>query len=162
MAFAQAHGFKIGTVNVDQHHHYGHLPLVPPSDPMQLLRDARAVEATHTSKTAAYAPKCRPGSRAKVTQDIMNWITTDSARISSAGTPTSILWFHGPAGGGKTCIMREVVALREVGAAYSVLLLFNKGCWARQRDAICGHHRLSICQERRSAGGHVAGHTRET
>ncbi|TEB30953.1 hypothetical protein FA13DRAFT_1792074 [Coprinellus micaceus] len=89
------------------------VPCYLPPDPMQLLRDARAVEATHTSKTAAYAPKCRPGSRAKVIQDIMDWITTDSARISPASTTTSILWFHGPAGGGKTCIMREVVSRCE-------------------------------------------------
>ena len=113
MAFREAHGFKIRTVNIDQHHHhYDHTPL-PYSDPMQLLRDAQAVEATHTSTTAAYAPKCKPGSRAKVIQDIMDWIAANTSQTSPAGAPTSILWFQGPAGGGKTCIIREVVTRCE-------------------------------------------------
>ncbi|TEB30956.1 hypothetical protein FA13DRAFT_505578 [Coprinellus micaceus] len=80
---------------------------------MQLLRNAQAVEATHTSTTAAYAPKCKPGSRAKVIQDIMDWIATNTGQTSPAGAATSILWFQGPAGGGKTCIMREVVGRCE-------------------------------------------------
>lgn len=113
MAFREAHGFKIRTVNIDQHHHHHNYRPLSLSDPMQLLRDAQAVEASHTSTTAAYAPKCKPGSRAKVIQDIMDWIATNTCQTSPAGAPTSILWFHGPAGGGKTCIMREVVACCE-------------------------------------------------
>ncbi|TEB30942.1 hypothetical protein FA13DRAFT_1688564 [Coprinellus micaceus] len=127
MAFTQAHGFKFDTLNIDHHEHshshtHMHHPtptLALPLDPMQLLRDARAIEATHTSTTAAYAPKCRPGSRTKVIQDVMDWITTSTVRMSPSGSQTSILWFHGPAGGGKTCIMREKMGLLTASYFFS-------------------------------------------
>ncbi|TEB22868.1 hypothetical protein FA13DRAFT_1670464 [Coprinellus micaceus] len=96
-----------------------------------ILNEARAVEAPHTSRTAEYAPKCKPGSRALVIQDILDCLATieEEDEVGRGGrgrrrrgggrdirddgaddaTPIkSILWFHGPAGGGKTCIMREV------------------------------------------------------
>ncbi|KAF6760477.1 hypothetical protein DFP72DRAFT_882294 [Ephemerocybe angulata] len=78
-----------------------------PVDPMSLLREAREVEATHTSKTAVYAPKCKPGSREQIIGDIVGWV---QMACSAQGyvPPRSLLWFQGPAGGGKTCIMREV------------------------------------------------------
>jgi hypothetical protein len=71
------------------------------------LDNARAIEATHTSNTASYAPKCKPGTRKQILDHIMDWVVDEQA--------TSMLWFQGPAGGGKTCIMREVVT-RCVGA----------------------------------------------
>ncbi|RXW13046.1 hypothetical protein EST38_g12808 [Candolleomyces aberdarensis] len=71
------------------------------------LDNARAIEATHTSNTASYAPKCKPGTREQILDHIMDWVVDEEA--------TSMLWFQGPAGGGKTCIMREV-ATRCVGA----------------------------------------------
>lgn len=105
MAFAHSHGFSIDTFNAESHSHT-HFHSRPPPDPMQILRKSRAVEATHISRTAAYAPKCKPGTRAKVIKDMGDW-------VGKEGVETPILWFQGPAGGGKTCIMREVVAQCE-------------------------------------------------
>lgn len=115
MSFYKARDFSIGTATFNAntfsggtHIHYHGQAMG--SDPMKILSDARAVEATHTSKAASYAPKCKPGSRALIIQDVTDWITSGGAG-KEAGAPTmSILWFQGPAGGGKTCIMREVVA----------------------------------------------------
>ncbi|KAJ3525953.1 hypothetical protein NMY22_g10363 [Coprinellus aureogranulatus] len=117
MAFYKAHDFSIETATINSktyngvtHTHYQGRTMG--SDPMRILSAARAVEATHTSRTASYAPKCKPGSRARVIQDIMTWINNEGTVTSSkqGAVRTSILWFQGPAGGGKTCIMREVVS----------------------------------------------------
>ncbi|KAJ2929099.1 hypothetical protein H1R20_g7993, partial [Candolleomyces eurysporus] len=79
---------------------------------LEILHRYRALEATHTSKTAASAPKCKPGTRFKTVEDIMRWATG----LGAVSTPTpdsgkSVMWLQGPAGAGKTCIMREVTRL---------------------------------------------------
>ncbi|KAF5339865.1 hypothetical protein D9611_009180 [Ephemerocybe angulata] len=94
-----------------------------PADCLELLHKARAIEATHTSKTAAYAPKCKPGTRIHVITDIMNWAT--AGRKDSERTSTSVLWFQGPAGGGKTCIMREVVDQCQKGGLLAAAYFFS-------------------------------------
>src|SRR5687767_4781419 len=75
---------------------------------MALLFDKSAMEATQDSPTAAYAPKLMPGTRAKVINDIMAWIAHQGQSSKTPAPQTSILWFSGPAGAGKTCIQREV------------------------------------------------------
>ncbi|RXW21070.1 hypothetical protein EST38_g4788 [Candolleomyces aberdarensis] len=81
---------------------------------LEILHKYRALEATHTSKTAASAPKCKPGTRARAVEDIMRWAT--DLGVVSTSTPgpdseKSVMWFQGPAGAGKTCIMTEVARL---------------------------------------------------
>jgi len=75
---------------------------------LDILDKERSVEATTKSNTAECAPKCHPKTRQQVTGDLMAWIE-DPRRDPSQ----SILWFEGPAGAGKTCIMREVAARCE-------------------------------------------------
>ncbi|EAU83555.2 hypothetical protein CC1G_04811 [Coprinopsis cinerea okayama7 len=81
----------------------------PAKDPIATLLGHSAVEATHESSTATFAPKCMPGTRTQVINDIINWIPSGDT------SNKAILWFSGPAGGGKTCIQREVAkqALEE-------------------------------------------------
>lgn len=126
MSFSQSRDFSVGAytythVSGDAYNY--NLP--PTAGPLKILRNASAVEATHASRTASYAPKCRPGSRARITQDIMDWIRVDDVGGEQAPghVSTTILWFQGPAGGGKTCIMREVVSLCE-GLGYTVVSYF--------------------------------------
>jgi hypothetical protein len=75
------------------------------------------LEATHTSKTAASAPKCKPGTRVKAIEDITNWADdvpvdpNSSEEVEVEVEVESVLWFRGPAGAGKTCIMREVTRI---------------------------------------------------
>jgi hypothetical protein len=73
---------------------------------LEILHRYRALEATYTSKTAAGAAKCKPGTRIKAIEDITSW--ADDAPIDPSSPVESVLWFRGPAGAGKTCIMREV------------------------------------------------------
>ncbi|KAF5339845.1 hypothetical protein D9611_009162 [Ephemerocybe angulata] len=111
MAFQNASQFSIGNATFSADTHNVTVVQQPVFvDPMKILHDNRAVEATHTSTTAAYAPKCKPGSREQVIQDITSW-AREPKQVAS-----HILWFQGPAGGGKTCIMREVaLRLQETG-----------------------------------------------
>ncbi|KAJ3516048.1 hypothetical protein NMY22_g14297 [Coprinellus aureogranulatus] len=110
MAFRNARNFTIDAFHSTINHHASYYP--PPSrDPIAILDAARAVEATHTSRTAAYAPKCKPGTRVKIIQDIVawaEWMAHAPVPADPKSKPASMLWFQGPAGGGKTCIMREV------------------------------------------------------
>ncbi|TFK24249.1 hypothetical protein FA15DRAFT_669792 [Coprinopsis marcescibilis] len=69
---------------------------------MRFLLSHCAIEATHDSETAAYAPRCKEGTRTDILHSIMGFVFSG---FQSATT----LWLSGPAGGGKTCIQREVV-----------------------------------------------------
>ncbi|TFK22790.1 hypothetical protein FA15DRAFT_671123 [Coprinopsis marcescibilis] len=73
--------------------------------PMDTLRRHCAFQATHESETAAYAPRCKQGTRMTVLEDIMGWTTG----VVDETAHLSMLWLAGPAGGGKTCIQRDVV-----------------------------------------------------
>ncbi|KAG2018291.1 hypothetical protein CC2G_007730 [Coprinopsis cinerea AmutBmut pab1-1] len=70
------------------------------NEPLPILRLLRhcTIEATHESSTATYAPKCKPGTRLQVIGDIQSTISDVKP----------LVWVSGPAGGGKTCIQREV------------------------------------------------------
>jgi hypothetical protein len=82
----------------------------PALDPaLQILHKNRALEASHTSKTAATAPKCKPGTRVKAIKDITTW--ADDLPVDPSPPVESVLWLRGPAGAGKTCILREVTRI---------------------------------------------------
>ncbi|KAJ2934069.1 hypothetical protein H1R20_g3021, partial [Candolleomyces eurysporus] len=59
-------------------------------------------EATHESATYSYAPKCQPGTRTVVLEDLMKFIAEADAQS------LRLAWLSGPAGGGKTCILRSL------------------------------------------------------
>ncbi|KAJ2919449.1 hypothetical protein MD484_g968, partial [Candolleomyces efflorescens] len=75
---------------------------------LQILLKNRATEATHTSKTAESAPKCKEGTRVRAITDIINW--ADDVLDSPDSPAKSVLLLRGPAGAGKTCILREVTS----------------------------------------------------
>jgi hypothetical protein len=75
-------------------------------DPLEILHKHRALEASHTSKTAASAPKCKPGTRTKAIADLTIW-----AKELPSLSRKSVVWLRGPAGAGKTCIMRVVARI---------------------------------------------------
>ncbi|TFK20399.1 hypothetical protein FA15DRAFT_720565, partial [Coprinopsis marcescibilis] len=74
---------------------------------LERLRSHCTIEATHESETAAYSPRCKPGTRKTILADIMLWVTSSPEPHDSISM--ALLWLSGPAGGGKTCIQREVV-----------------------------------------------------
>ncbi|TFK29003.1 hypothetical protein FA15DRAFT_664649 [Coprinopsis marcescibilis] len=71
--------------------------------PLSILLEFVAIEATHESASALYAPKCHRGTRKEIVQDIATWTRHRGSK--------PLLWFSGPAGGGKTCIQRSVAQI---------------------------------------------------
>ena len=106
MAFNNSHNFGVGTANINVYQNHQ-----PPSsvDPAQILRQAQAIEALHTSATVGYISKCHPGTREEVTTDIVDWVVGATGANQGSAPRKAMLWFSGPAGGGKTSIMRGVV-----------------------------------------------------
>jgi hypothetical protein len=78
-------------------------------DPLDILHKRRALEASHTSKMATSAPKCKPGTRTKAITGLTAWEKELAADPSSS--EKSVLWLRGPARVGKTCIMRVVARI---------------------------------------------------
>ncbi|KIM44060.1 hypothetical protein M413DRAFT_443122 [Hebeloma cylindrosporum] len=69
---------------------------------LQMLHRWVSDGAAHDS--AQHAPKCHPDTRKTIIGEIMSWIE-DPARTSS------VLWFNGPAGAGKTAIAQSLCKL---------------------------------------------------
>ncbi|KAF8975664.1 hypothetical protein BDQ17DRAFT_1267852, partial [Cyathus striatus] len=59
------------------------------------------LSASYKSSEKYDAPKCHPETRIAVINDIMGWAHSDN-------WDQPILWMHGPAGAGKSSIMRTV------------------------------------------------------
>ncbi|KAJ2911604.1 hypothetical protein MD484_g8812, partial [Candolleomyces efflorescens] len=76
---------------------------------LHILHRNRALEACHTLKTAANAAKCKPGTRVKAIEDITAW--ADDLPDDPDTPIESVLWLSGPAGAGKTCILRTVACI---------------------------------------------------
>ncbi|TFK22780.1 hypothetical protein FA15DRAFT_706020 [Coprinopsis marcescibilis] len=85
--------------------------------PLEKLLAQCVIEATHESETAAYAPRCKAGTRREILRDMRSWLTC----ASNDRLPVlTLLWLSGPAGGRKSCIQRELVEIckeKEVLAA---------------------------------------------
>ncbi|KAF7364216.1 hypothetical protein MSAN_01081200 [Mycena sanguinolenta] len=76
---------------------------------IDILHRSVAVEAIHDSLESYPQPKCHPGTRTKMLQDLHGWAL-------NTHTKTSILWLYGPAGAGKSAIMQTVACqLQDVG-----------------------------------------------
>jgi len=80
-----------------------HVQVEQSTTPEVVIDKNRAIEATHKSTTAEYAPKCNPKTRLQVISDLVHLVTAE------VETSKSVFWFNGPAGAGKTCIMRELI-----------------------------------------------------
>ncbi|KAJ2915829.1 hypothetical protein MD484_g4600, partial [Candolleomyces efflorescens] len=101
--FAGASQFSIHSFNSQQ---TNNVPS-PDLDPaLLILHKNRALEACHTSKTSLNAAKCKEGTQVEVIEDMTTW--ADDVLDDPDPPPESILWLRGPAGGGKTCILRTV------------------------------------------------------
>jgi hypothetical protein len=107
--FTKAQGFNIHDSNFTNNQTTIIQSPAPVVDPLEILHNHRALEACHTSKTAASAPKCKPGTRTKAIMDLTAWAKEVAADPSSS--KKLVLWLRGPAGSGKTCIMREVARI---------------------------------------------------
>ncbi|TFK22785.1 hypothetical protein FA15DRAFT_671115 [Coprinopsis marcescibilis] len=76
--------------------------------PLEKLLAHCAIEATHDSETAAYAPRCKAGTRREILKDMRSW---RACGANDRLATLTLLWLSGPAGGGKSCIQRELVEI---------------------------------------------------
>ena len=82
-------------------------------------------EAAHDS--AQHAPVCHPGTRKTIIGEIMSWIGDPS------GT-SSVLWFNGPAGAGKTAIAQSLCKLCEAAQWLAGSFFFSRYASASGRS----------------------------
>ncbi|KAF8988211.1 hypothetical protein BDQ17DRAFT_1482118 [Cyathus striatus] len=93
--FPSASNFVINRATfVDNHINNGR-------DAIQYLSEYVALGATHNSGEQYDAPKCHPETRKQLISDINQW-------IKEPDKETGIMYLHGPAGAGKSCIARSV------------------------------------------------------
>ncbi|KAJ2922573.1 hypothetical protein H1R20_g14523, partial [Candolleomyces eurysporus] len=124
MAFAHASHFTIGDAQFINAATYYELP--DENDALRTLLKGSAINATTESAYASYAPTCHPSTRQSVTNDLMTW-----ARGSRPDS-VSILWLSGPAGGGKTCILRRIVELCKAEDLFAACVFFST-CYSDTR-----------------------------
>ncbi|KAF7345191.1 NACHT domain-containing protein [Mycena sanguinolenta] len=75
---------------------------------IDILHAAVASAAIHHSRESFAEPRCHPETRMKMLQDLRNW--------AQDMTRPNILWLHGPAGAGKSAIMKTLaVELADAG-----------------------------------------------
>ena len=98
MAFHKAHNFTIENATFLS----SHIEVSDRERWLTMIHNARALEAQGNiqSTTSVYAPRCHPGTRERVLADMLEFVEKPECPI---------LWFWGPAGAGKTCVMRELV-----------------------------------------------------
>ncbi|KAF9527150.1 hypothetical protein CPB83DRAFT_856836 [Crepidotus variabilis] len=74
--------------------------------------------ATHDNNDVQDFPKCHPGTRTAILQDLHNWIRASTEL-------TTLMWFFGPAGSGKSAIARSLadIMAQEGGLAASFFFL---------------------------------------
>ncbi|KAJ7847075.1 hypothetical protein B0H13DRAFT_1532541, partial [Mycena leptocephala] len=76
---------------------------------IDILHRAVAPEALFNSAERFPQPRCHPGTRTKMLDDLYNWATSDNS-------VRPIRWLHGPAGAGKSAIMQTLSQkLQEAG-----------------------------------------------
>jgi len=105
-----------------------------PSIRTQFSAVAIAIEATNTSKTAEYAPKCHPKTRTKIIADIVDMVETGKKPI---------IWFSGPAGREDLYHEGGGRSLPEQRLADMHLLLLYPRCGTYHNKSLRRHCRTS-------------------
>jgi len=71
---------------------------------LQALSQAISHGAMHDSSERGPPPRCHPGTRKKVADDIVQW-------LEDLNASTSVLWVNGRAGVGKSALMQTMAEL---------------------------------------------------
>ncbi|KIM35290.1 hypothetical protein M413DRAFT_32597 [Hebeloma cylindrosporum] len=91
------------------------------------LQQAVSPGAFHDAGDTVDPPKCHPNTRTAVINRIMDWIL---GRLEE-GDEANILWFHGPAGSGKSAIARKIAELCESEKRLLATFFFSRSDPAR-------------------------------
>ena len=85
---------------------------------IQALSQAISHGAMHDSAERDPPPRCHPGTREKVTEDIVRW-------IEEPNSSSAVLWVSGQAGVGKTALMQRIAELD--GIYFGGCFFFRRG-----------------------------------
>ena len=85
---------------------------------IQALSQAISHGAMHDSAERDPPPRCHPGTREKITEDIVRW-------IEESNPSSSVLWISGRAGVGKSALMQRIAELDGI---------YFGGCFFFRRD----------------------------
>ncbi|KAF7372932.1 putative nwd2 protein [Mycena sanguinolenta] len=87
---------------------------------IDIMHRSVALEAIHDSMDSFPQPRCHPETRTKMLGDLRGWaLDTDSQ--------TSVLWLYGPAGAGKSAIMRTLATRLHEDGRLGGCFFFKRG-----------------------------------
>ncbi|KAJ6483446.1 hypothetical protein DFH09DRAFT_405122 [Mycena vulgaris] len=85
-----------------------------------ILNRAVAIAALHDAAESYPQPRCHPETRHELLEDLWTWCT------DSNGGP-SILWLHGPAGAGKSAVMKSLSETLQSSERLGATFFFKRG-----------------------------------
>ncbi|KAF7372942.1 putative nwd2 protein [Mycena sanguinolenta] len=91
---------------------------------IDILHRAATLEAIHDSTDSFMEPKCHPETRTGMLKDLLTWALDPHPK-------TTILWLYGPAGAGKTAIMRTLATQLHEKRRLGGCFFFKRGHVAR-------------------------------
>ncbi|KAF7372962.1 NACHT domain-containing protein [Mycena sanguinolenta] len=87
---------------------------------IEMLHRTVALEAIHDSADSFSQPKCHPETRTQMLQDLREWALDSNPR-------TTVLWFYGPAGAGKSAVMQTLAGELQVVQRLGGCFFFKRG-----------------------------------
>ncbi|KAJ7207453.1 hypothetical protein GGX14DRAFT_366076 [Mycena pura] len=101
---------------------------------INILHRASASEAFHNSADSGAQPRCHPETRIEMQEKLLKWCINSEWPSGQAGTEScdtrtepSILWVHGPAGAGKSAIMKTLSQRLEEAGRLGGTFFFKRG-----------------------------------
>lgn len=135
MAFAHAQNTTIygGSFTNIQGDNYniGTTSITKPDSGLHYLFNVTSPGASFDSQERYPPPKCYPGTRVEIREDITEWIDS-----TQSGDKMRVLWLHGPAGAGKTAIAQTIAEdchQRKILAASFFFSRGRSGCHSIDR-----------------------------
>ncbi|KAJ7676897.1 hypothetical protein DFH06DRAFT_1466259 [Mycena polygramma] len=105
-----------------------------------ILHRGSAPEAFHDSPDSPDRPRCHAETRIEIHQKLLKWCLDLEWRHAwgetSYDTEPSVLWLHGPAGAGKSAIMRTLSQRLETAGRLGGAFFFKRG------HATCGNAKV--------------------
>ncbi|CAA7266381.1 unnamed protein product [Cyclocybe aegerita] len=93
------------------------------------FKDHRAPNATHDSNDQANLQKCHPGTRTDILQKLERWVRDPNDLATT-------MWLFGPAGAGKTAIVRSLARILAEQKLLAASFFFSRTIETRSEDKL--------------------------